>query len=79
MPELRPHDLRHTCVSFMIAAGASPLVISRAIGHGSIAVTYDVYGHVLPDHADDIADALDAMHAKAAERRPATVRAINAQ
>lgn len=56
------HDLRHTAVSFMIAAGASPLVISRVIGHGSISVTYDTYGHILPDHADDLADGLDAIH-----------------
>jgi integrase len=72
-PDLRWHDLRHTAVSLMIASGATPLVISRAIGHGSIAVTYDVYGHVLPHHDDELADALDAIHAAASPSRAAVV------
>jgi integrase len=75
-PDLRWHDLRHTAVSLMIASGATPLVISRAIGHGSIAVTYDVYGHVLPHHDDELADALDAIHAAAPATRLASVRGI---
>lgn len=74
---LRFHDLRHTAVSFMIAAGASPLVISRTIGHGSISVTYDVYGHILPDHADDLADGLDAIHAAATDRAEGSVVPIS--
>jgi hypothetical protein len=57
--------------------GPSPLVISRAIGRGSIAVTCDVYGHVLPHHDDELADTLDAIHAAAPSTRGATVRAIH--
>jgi len=63
VPGLRWHDLRHTAVSLMVAAGVEPLVISRALGHGSISVTYDVYGHVLPGTEDALGDAMDRVYA----------------
>jgi integrase len=46
---LRVHDLRHTHVAHLIAEGVHPASISRRLGHKSIRVTMDVYGHLLPD------------------------------
>ncbi|MFQ5968490.1 MAG: tyrosine-type recombinase/integrase [Acidimicrobiia bacterium] len=43
---MRPHDLRHTHVALLIAAGEDPYVISKRLGHASIRTTYDVYGHL---------------------------------
>ncbi len=60
-PGLRIHDLRHTAVALMIAAGAHPEHIKRHLGHSSITVTMDLYGHLFPSEADTIAERLDQM------------------
>ncbi len=45
---LRVHDLRHTHVAWLISAGVSLTAIQRRLGHSSIAITSDLYGHLLP-------------------------------
>ena len=59
--EFRTHDLRHTAAAAMIRTGANPELVKRQLGHGSIQVTYDSYGHLFPDESDGLADALDAV------------------
>ena len=46
-PGLRVHDLRHTAASLWLAAGADPKVVQRILGHGSAAMTLDLYGHLV--------------------------------
>jgi len=58
-PKTRVHDLRHTAVALAVAVGAHPKAIQARLGHASIAVTLDRYGHLLPGIDGDIADALD--------------------
>ena len=58
---LRVHDLRHTCASLAIAAGADVKVLQRMLGHASAALTLDRYGHLLPGQAQSVADRLDEM------------------
>ena len=41
------HDLRHTAASLWLAAGADPKVVQRILGHGSAAMTLDLYGHLV--------------------------------
>lgn len=53
------HDLRHSHASSLIAAGVPLPVIQRRLGHSSIKVTADVYGHLLTDADQLAADALD--------------------
>lgn len=43
----RPHDLRHTHASWLIAAGEHPKTIQTRLGHSSIQVTMDRYGHLM--------------------------------
>lgn len=45
---LRIHDLRHTQAAWLISANVPLSAISQRLGHGSIAVTDGVYGHLLP-------------------------------
>ncbi len=45
-PDLRLHDLRHTAASLMLAAGVPLFVVSRVLGHASIQITADLYGHL---------------------------------
>ena len=58
---LRFHDLRHTCASLAIAAGADIKVLQRMMGHASAALTLDRYGHLMPGQAESVADRLDQM------------------
>jgi integrase len=47
-PELRFHDLRHTCATLLLAAGVDAKKVQEIMGHESISTTLDIYGHVLP-------------------------------
>jgi integrase len=60
-PPPRIHDLRHTCASWLIAAGVPLPVVSRHLGHESIQVTVDVYGHIDRTSAQAAADAMGDM------------------
>ena len=42
-----PHELRHSGASLMLAAGTPLHVVSEVLGHASIAITKDVYGHLV--------------------------------
>ena len=57
---LRVHDLRHTAAGLLIAlGGAHPKVIQERLGHSSIKVTPDTYGHLFPDLDEALAHGLD--------------------
>ena len=56
-----PHDLRHTCASWMIAARVPLPVIQSHLGHESITVTIGVYGHLDRSSHESAADAIGAM------------------
>jgi integrase len=57
--ELRVHDLRHTAVAILISQGVHPEAIKRFLGHSSIMVTMDIYGHLFPSEQEKLAAALD--------------------
>lgn len=64
---LRFHDLRHTCASLLIAAGAHPKAIQEHLGHKDIQTTFNVYGHLLPSAQEALAAALDVAFRDAGE------------
>jgi hypothetical protein len=49
------HDLRHTCASVWLGAGADPKVVQRILGHASAAMTMDLYGHLIDQNLWDAA------------------------
>jgi integrase len=57
---VRLHDLRHTCASLAISAGANVKVVQKLLGHKTAVLTLDRYGHLFPDDLDAVADAFDA-------------------
>lgn len=59
LPSLRLHDLRHTCAALLIAQGESPKYIQQQMRHASIQTTFDVYGHLFPEHSQEAAKRLD--------------------
>ncbi|QIN82503.1 tyrosine-type recombinase/integrase [Rubrobacter tropicus] len=56
---VRFHDLRHSCISLLLARGVPVKVVSEMAGHADISVTLSVYGHVLPDMQGTAADGID--------------------
>ena len=57
---IRFHDLRHTFASLLIQQGESLAYVQEQLGHSSIQVTVDVYGHLIPGANRDAVDRLDA-------------------
>ncbi len=58
--KVRFHDLRHTHISHMLAEGVHPKIASERAGHASIAITLDVYSHVMSGLQEDAANRVDA-------------------
>jgi integrase len=75
-PTLRFHDLRHSAVPLWIAMGANLLQVSRWLGHSTVQITADVYGHLFPETNDLVIGRLD--HAlRAALPQPTDATAPN--
>jgi integrase len=75
-PTLRFHDLRHSAVPLWIAMGANLLQVSRWLGHSTVQITADVYGHLFPETNDLVIGRLD--HAlRAALPQPTGTTASN--
>src|SRR5262249_40319240 len=56
---VRFHDLRHTFASRLLQNGESPAYVKDQMGHHSIKVTVDIYGHLVPGSNRAAVDRLD--------------------
>jgi integrase len=61
------HECRHTYASLMIAAGVNAKALSTYLGHASVTITYDRYGHLMPGNEREAAQLLDAYLERTAE------------
>src|ERR687890_21355 len=59
LPEIRFHDLRHTCATLLLTRNVNPKIVSEMLGHATIAITLDTYSHVLPNMRDQAAAAME--------------------
>jgi integrase len=59
--EVRLHDLRHAYATRLLEAGVHPKVVSEALGHASVAITLDLYSHVMPTMSRTAADAIESV------------------
>ncbi|HEX6479636.1 MAG TPA: site-specific integrase [Ktedonobacteraceae bacterium] len=59
LQDMRFHDLRHSVATILFAAGIDLKVISELLGHSSIAVTSDVYAHLLPEKQYEVVKKMD--------------------
>ncbi len=48
LPDMRLHDLRHSCATLLLAQGVDPRTIMETLGHSQISLTLNTYSHVLP-------------------------------
>ena len=60
LPEIRFHDLRHTCATLLLRQGVNAKFVQELLGHRDVSLTLNVYSHVLPDMGNAAAGAMDA-------------------
>ncbi|MDQ3284491.1 MAG: tyrosine-type recombinase/integrase, partial [Actinomycetota bacterium] len=60
LPNIRFHDLRHTCATLLLSRSHHPKLVQELLGHASVAMTLDRYSHVLPGMGDQTAAAMEA-------------------
>ncbi|WP_432071544.1 site-specific integrase [Streptomyces wuyuanensis] len=63
---IRLHDARHGCATLLTAAGVAPRVVMEILGHSQIAVTMNVYTHVVQDTQREAVSHMDRL----LKRRP---------
>jgi integrase len=61
VPDLTPHELRHTAASLAVSAGANVKAVQRMLGHASAALTLDRYADLFDDDLDAVAERLDVV------------------
>lgn len=71
LPNIRLHDLRHTAATLLLLQGVHVKVVSEMLGHASIAITLDLYSHVLPDMQREATAAMDRLFSE--DRAPVGV------
>ena len=59
LARLRFHDLRHSHATQLLASGVHPKVAQERLGHASVAITLDLYSHVVPGLQAEAADRVD--------------------
>jgi integrase len=58
--KIRLHDIRHTFASLFLSNGASPVYVKGQLGHTSIQMTVDIYGHLIPSSNREMVNRLDS-------------------
>ena len=56
---MRFYDLRHSAATILLVAGVRPKVVQERLGHSTVAMTLDVYSHVLPSMQREAAEKID--------------------
>lgn len=61
LPDVSPHDLRHSCASLAIAAGASAKEVQTLLGHADISTTFDNYVGLFDEANEAVVSSVDRM------------------
>jgi integrase/predicted RNA-binding Zn-ribbon protein involved in translation (DUF1610 family) len=61
LPAIPLHGLRHTYATLALASGINPRIVSARLGHATVALTLDVYSHVLPQADREAAERIAAL------------------
>src|ERR671911_710401 len=48
LPQIRFHDLRHTCATLLLSRNTNPRLVQALLGHATVAITLDTYSHIIP-------------------------------
>jgi integrase len=71
LPKIRFYDLRHTHASLLIAEGVHPKKIAERLGHSSIKLTMDTYGHLFEGSDRESAEQMDRLFGSTSMATPA--------
>lgn len=75
--DMRLHDVRHTFASLLLSQGESPVYVKEQLGHSSIQMTVDIYGHLIPSSNRGAVNRLDTPQQSATSpKRKAVVSLI---
>jgi integrase len=77
--QVRFHDLRHTFASLLIAANVHPKRIQALMGHSTIRVTMDVYGHLMNDTDNEAANKITALVRRSGDQTVTSARVSAAE
>jgi integrase len=69
LPRVRFHDLRHSHATHLLASGVHPKIAQERLGHATVAITLDLYSHVLPGMQADAASRVDEALRQELEKR----------
>jgi integrase len=61
VPRVRFHDLRHPAATFLLSQGFGLEDVKNLLGHSTIVLTSNTYGHVLEQRQRQVAAAMDAV------------------
>lgn len=72
MSQMRFHEIRHTFASLLLTNGETPVYVKEQMGHTSIQITVDIYGHLIPSSNRQAVNRLDdeTAHPDAPETHP---------
>ena len=59
LPDIRWHDLLHTCATLLLSRGTHPKLVQHLLGHASIQLTLDRYSHWIPSMGRHAAEGMD--------------------
>jgi integrase len=68
------HKLRHSHASHMLASNVHPKIVQERLGHSSIAITLDIYSHLMPNMQGEAASTVDGVMRAAINKRADDVR-----
>jgi len=74
--EMRLHDIRHTFASILLSRGESPVYVKEQLGHSSIQMTVDIYGHLIPSSNRGAVNQLDSPQPSATYTQPAKIEKL---
>ena len=61
LPKLRFHDLRHSCATLLLVQGVHPRFIMELLGHSTITLTMNTYGHIIESMKRETAKQMDTI------------------
>jgi integrase len=62
LPDVRFHDLRHGAATVLRAAKVDLKVVSELLRHSLVAITADIYAHVLPEMQQEVVKKMDDLY-----------------